>query len=482
MRAPRNLSVCRAARLLLVFAVGVASFGLNACSAPDRGLHLVGTVADTLTVVVVPAVGMPGVDLEAGFIPPTSSGSGAGAALGSVAGSVAGSGAGSAVGSGRATSVAIALTGLGTVLRVATTSVREGTRVAAGDPVVTLDDRILVAQVEVAKAAALTAAAQGPVLADRIHEVDDKRAELADRDRTLAKALATIASTRTTLTGTKSQLTANRTTLVANRAGLAATRAGLLSQQTALVALLATLPSDPSIPLPPGTPTRPEVQAQLAAVTAGIAKADGGLTQLDAGLAKVTTGLAQLADGLAQLTSKEREVRTGRETIAEGRATLADARRHLVALQTLADIAAQTASLAVTLAEQQRALTVVTTPVSGVVVATTTAGSLLPPGGVLLTIRADEPAVVTGWLAAAPELSVCLGNAARIRGDWMPPGTHLAATVTRIGDRADYPPSSHASDEVHLLRAVPVELTVPGWLPPGVPVDVVVDGCRVGST
>jgi hypothetical protein len=54
----------------------------------------------------------------------------------------------------------------------------------------------------------------------------------------------------------------------------------------------------------------------------------------------------------------------------------------------------------------------------------------------------------------------------------------LEAEITLIGDRADYPPTSFATDEVHLTRAVPVRLTLtrssgqPQPLPPGAPVDI----------
>jgi hypothetical protein len=50
--------------------------------------------------------------------------------------------------------------------------------------------------------------------------------------------------------------------------------------------------------------------------------------------------------------------------------------------------------------------------------------------------------------------------------------------ITLIGDRADYPPTAFATDEVHLTRAIPVRLTLtrssgqPQPLPPGAPVDI----------
>jgi hypothetical protein len=66
--------------------------------------------------------------------------------------------------------------------------------------------------------------------------------------------------------------------------------------------------------------------------------------------------------------------------------------------------------------------------------------------------------------------------------------------ITLIGDRADYPPTAFATDEVHLTRAVPVRLTLTSSsgqgqsLPPGSPVDIEIlpaanDGsCATGTS
>ncbi len=472
-RRPRSRATRGTAAAVFVVA---AALGVSGCGAREPGIRLVGTVQDSLSVVVVPAIGMPSVDLSAGFAPSSSGSTGTGAA-----GST-GTGAAGPAG-GRASAPALAVTGLGTVIRVATTTVREGSRVTAGQALATLDDRIVLAQVTVARAGAATAAAQLPVLDDRIGEIDDKRADLADKDQTLVDALATITATRATMTRTKAELTSNRATAAANRTALATNRSTLLAKQATLTQLLATLPTDPSIPLPPGTPTRAAVEAQLAAVTAGIAQADAGLARLDAALAQLTSGLAQLTTGLAQLDGKAAEVRTGRATIADGRSALADARSTLVGYQELARSGAQTAGVAVQVAEQQAALAVVTAPVSGVVVASAAPGDLLAPGATLVAIRADGPARVTAWIPAEGEPLACPGDRATIHGDWMPVGADLDAAVTIVGDRADYPPSSHATDEVHLLRALPVELTTTrGSLPAGAPVDIWLAGCRAGPS
>ena len=54
-------------------------------------------------------------------------------------------------------------------------------------------------------------------------------------------------------------------------------------------------------------------------------------------------------------------------------------------------------------------------------------------------------------------------------------------TISRILPEAQYPPTYHTTDEVHLTRAVPVEVTVSAGLPPGVPVDVQLSPCRTNE-
>ena len=65
-------------------------------------------------------------------------------------------------------------------------------------------------------------------------------------------------------------------------------------------------------------------------------------------------------------------------------------------------------------------------------------------------------------------------------GDWMT-GDGVPATLTRIGTRSDYPPTSVATEEVHLTRAVEVEFTATEHLPAGVPVDISITGCHAAA-
>ena len=83
---------------------------------------------------------------------------------------------------------------------------------------------------------------------------------------------------------------------------------------------------------------------------------------------------------------------------------------------------------------------------------------------------------MTAWLAPAELARVCTGDSATILGDWMTQG--VRATLTRIGTRSDYPPTSVATDEIHLTRAVEVEFTATQQLPAGVPVELTINSCH----
>ena len=73
-----------------------------------------------------------------------------------------------------------------------------------------------------------------------------------------------------------------------------------------------------------------------------------------------------------------------------------------------------------------------------------------------------------------------LGTEAEVRADWFPAGpggSPIRGSVTGISTRAEYPPTSYATSDIHLTRAIRVEITLSDTaeqpaLPPGTPVDV----------
>jgi multidrug resistance efflux pump len=490
--------------LVAVGGASVLALALGGCAQPSR-LDVVGTVRDDTVTVTVPALGAAPVDLDAGFATTpqaTTTRSPSAAAV-------------------------PALMGLGTVVGVRDIPVQEGDMVSAGDVVATLDDAQLVAQLEATQSAADVAAAQPAVVQGAIDRIDDKAAEIAGRRADVQEAIATLTAKRRALLTTRATLVETRGHLLDKRAALRRTRTDLRAQRAQLRAkksealdkraqlaqqvselqqLLAELPPDPATPLPPlppdtpVPPSRAQVLAAIAQAEAGMAQVDAGVAQIDPALVKVdegvqalTSGLARIDAGLDRTGAGLARIRTGLPTIDAGLATardgraqlddatakLVDARRELRHRKDQAEIAARTARIAVQVARRTLGDATVTAPADGVVVRAAAPGDVLAPGAALVSIRPDAPSRATVWLAPDELSQVCVGDSATLHGDWMPAGTSAPARLTRIGQRWYYPPSWHVTDEVHLTRALPVEVTAStGALPAGVPVDITIDGCR----
>jgi multidrug resistance efflux pump len=375
--------------------VAVAALALVAtgCSAPSTAVTAVGTVVDDPTIVSVPA-----------------------------------------------------LTDASATKRIDTVAAAEGDTVRAGQELARIDDAVLVAQVDAAKADQKVAHAQVDVLTSAIAKTYESAADVADARSDVKDAISTLKSTRAKLLSTRSQLKKTRTQLV-----------------TKLAAAEKLLANYPPVPVP-GVPSKQELTAAIAQLRAGIAKIDAGLATIAKALPKLSAGLKKADDGLVKL--------------ADADAKITDARRQLVDARELARIAATASAIPVSLAELQKTLAVVTSPVDGTVLSIAAAGDQLASGATLARIRTDEPSKVTAWLADDQLARVCEGDAATLAGDWMPAGTTMGATLTRIGTDYTYPPSNTTTDEVHLTRAVEVQLTATGTLPAGVPVELTISGCR----
>ncbi|MDQ7993363.1 MAG: hypothetical protein AAGC63_09645 [Propionicimonas sp.] len=77
---------------------------------------------------------------------------------------------------------------------------------------------------------------------------------------------------------------------------------------------------------------------------------------------------------------------------------------------------------------------------------------------------------------------MCVGDAAGVHADWMAAGEQAAAELTWVATAARFPPTSQATDEVHLTRAFLVELTTTADLPAGAPVSVSIQPCRATAS
>jgi len=412
-------------------AAALACAALAGC-APGGSVYA-GRVVDDAFTVQAAALAVPAADLNAGFAGTQ------GAAGGMTGGGLSGASARSTV------STIAATTGIGSVARVARVAVRPGDVVVAGQELAVFETGVLSANVALAHAAQASARAQVPVIDSAIDSARSANARLSTTRTTVRDAIAK-------LTTTRAQLADKLATLKA----LAAALKRSSGRQTGSPAP-GRIPTG-TVPLgktPGGTLSRPTggapSPAQLRATIA----------QLEAGIAKLDTGLARARAGLTKLSA--------------ARSTLADARVQLRDLRDLVGLAADASVLGVRAAEYQRSLATVSAPIGGVVVRVASAGDVLAPGATVAVIRRAGDERVTTWIAPAELGNVHIGGAVRVRVDWAT-GTRRGR-VSVIGTRADYPPTSYPTKDVHLTRAMPIEVVmddgVRGFsLPPGAPVDV----------
>jgi multidrug resistance efflux pump len=390
------------------------------CGRNDR-VELTGNVANDVVAVQAPSVPVPSPDLGAGF--GTSS---------------TGSEAASA-GSRSTTPTATGITSLGSFARVTSVKVRPGDPVSAGQLIAVLDTELLDANIRAAQAAQRVAQAKVPVVDAALDELATTRGD--------------IASSRSTVRGTISDLRA--------------TRARLAAQLATLEATLKRVESLPGGGRPPGgvPTTMPPGGVPPGGVPPGgipdPAKLRAGIAQLRTAIARIDAGLAQAESGLGKL--------------ATASAKLSDARTQLQHLRELAAIAASASVVGIDLARYQRSLAEVTSPVEGVVVSVVSDGDVVAPGATIAQVRRAGPSRVTAWLAPGDLPGVSVGTKASVTADWLK--RPIPGVVTRIAGRADYPPTSSATKEVHLTRAVPIEITIDRGqqeLPPGAPVDITI--------
>lgn len=411
---------------VVVAALVLTALGASGCTAGPAELVIAGNVSDRVETVAAPLLVTPAVSLDAGFTDSTGPTS-------PVTGRTSTN-----------TSATATLLGIGSTVRIAEVLVAEGDTVRAGQELARVDDAQLRAQLAVSRADAKAAAAQVDLLAAAIDDVDDKAAEVADKQRDVADAIDELTSTRAKLVKTRRELKQN----------LPKARAGLKQIEAALAAL------------PPGVPPPPELVAQQKKLKAAVKQMEAGLKQLNQALPKLDQGLRKARDGQRQLK--------------DAAAELADARAQLRDLKELAGIAADAGSVPVELARTQLGLTELSSPVAGVVVSIAAAGDQFAPGATVATVRETAPSRVTAWLSPAQLGRVCAGDAATLTGDWLSAG--VPATLSKLGTRAEYPPTPVSTEEVHLTRAVEVEFTATEQLPAGLPVEISIDGCNLAAT
>lgn len=410
--------------LLAVATAGALAVAVAGCTEAPSALVVSGTVVDRLQAVVVPDLGVPAVNLDAGFSSLT--------------------GRTDPV-TGRTSpnlSTVGATYGFGSFVRLAELKVAVGDTVRVGQQLVTVDTSTHEAQLAAAKADAAVATAQVGLLADAIDTTYDKQADVEDAKAEVSEAIDKLRDGRAKLRKAKATIKKN----------LPLARNGLAQVEAAIAGL------------PPGVPVPAELLAKQRELTAAIKGMEAGLKKINANLPTLAKGLNKAKAGLRKLN--------------DALADLADARGSLRDLKELAALQAEAMKVPIDVVRAQLALAELSSPADGVVVSTVSPGASLAPGATAVSIRESGASRVTAWLAPSQLAKVCQGDPATLTGDWMPAGAGLEARLTRIGTRADYPPTSVATEEIHLTRAVEVEFTATEQLPAGMPVELNIQGCH----
>lgn len=433
----------------------VATLVLSGCqsAAPDSITATGRVLADTVSV-QAPALSVPPIDLDAGFLTPADSPAN--------------------------TSTVPVLLSLGAGQRVAVIEARIGDHVTAGDVLLRFDDSALAAQVRIAEAGRAVAAARIGVIDAGLDTTNDTESDLKDKRTEVADGMAKATDTRAGLIAKRDDARAAKAKLPEQ---LAAVEKNLGEQTSALAdtqnqlaqvrSTLAGLPED----APPET-RDPLLRAE-AGLTDAVTKLTDGISRLTAARGEITASQArltkvidQLTVGIATVDTNLAKARDGLREIDDGLTQVGDARAALNRNRKLAAAAEDPASVQAAKVAKEQA--VVRAPADGIVTAIAHLGDVVAPGATIATIARPALVVLT-WLAPEQAARVCVSAPVSVSLDSLP--SPLAGQVSRILPLATYPPTYHATDQVHLTRAVPVEVTVPSALPPGVPADLQLSSC-----
>ena len=352
----------------------------------------------------------------------------------------------------------------------------EGDEVDAGDPLVTIEGRELLAQIDQARAAVEGARARvtqaRAALALQIRQVDAQVAQ--------ARAAADVARERVGQAGETQTLTAGQSTQAVRQA-----EAALAASQDSSRAARSTVD---------------RTQRDLARIEALFREGAVSAQQVDAARAAFASAQAQYEASLAlvrqseatlrlarenqrQVEIRERDVRAARSQVRQAEANVALARageetiaqRRAVVAAAEAAVAQAQAGLRVLLTQQQNL--VITSPLSGVVlVEHARAGEVVAAGAPILTV-ADLREVWIRLYVPLPRLGeITLGQRADVTTDALP-GRTFTGTVTEISQQAEFTPRNVQTSEERVKLVFAVKVTLPNTerlLKPGMPADAVI--------
>ena len=352
----------------------------------------------------------------------------------------------------------------------------EGDVVRAGTPLVTIEGRELLAQIDQARAAVdaararLAQAQSALALQQRLLEAQIAQAEAGvDGARTrLEQAEETRDLTARQVAEGVSQAEAAVETARANSEAAKVNRDKAARDLARLQALYRD-----------GAISAQQVDAARAAHDAARAQYEASLKVVRQ--AEVARQLARV--NLKQVEIRERDVAAAEAQVRQAEAALRTARAGEETLaQRRADVAAAAAQVAQAEAGARLLLTqqqnlIVTSPIDGVVIAKhASAGEIVAAGAPILTV-ADLDAVWVRLFIPLPHLGkVGLGQAVEVQTDAFP-GRTFTGAVTEIAQRAEFTPKNVQTQEerVKLVFAVKVTIPNPGHLlKPGMPADAVI--------
>ena len=352
----------------------------------------------------------------------------------------------------------------------------EGDEVRSGAPLVTIEGRELLAQIEQARAvveAARAHVAQArAALALQIRQVDAQVAQ--------ARAAADVARERVSQAGETQTLTAGQSAqgvhqaeaaLAASQDSSRAARSAVERTQRDLVRIEALFRE--------GAVSAQQVDAARAAFTTAQAQYEASLDMV--AQAEATLSLAR--ENQRQVEIREHDVRAARSQVrqADANVALARAGEEMIA-QRRADVAA--AEAAVTQAEAglrvlltQRQNLVITSPLTGVVlVQHARAGEVVATGAPILTV-ADLREVWIRLYIPLPRLGqIAFGQRAEVTTDALP-GRTFTGRVTEVSQQAEFTPRNVQTPEERVKLVFAVKVTLPNTerlLKPGMPADAVI--------
>lgn len=437
-------------------AVAAVVLALTACQQPDDGtIAATGrVVADTVSV-QAPALAVPRVSLDAGFVTPP--------------------------GAPAAASTVPALLSLGAAQRVSAVEVQLGDHVEEGDVLLRFDDAALAAQERVAEADVAVAKAQVAVIDAAVDTTHDKESDLRDTREEVEDGIAEGKSARADLVEKRddaraaaAKLPKQLATVEKNLRDLTAKRKDAEKQLREVEATLEALPAEtPAEQRAPLLEAQKKLNAGLKELKAGVAKLNTARKKITDAQSQLRKAIPQLTKGIATVDDKLAEARDAVKKIDKAITKLEDARATLKRNRRLAVIAADDTT--VNRAGTAREQAVVRAPADGVVADIARVGDVVAPGATVAEITRPALVVLT-WLAPEQAARACLDAPATVAVDSLT--APIDGRISRILPLAAYPPSYHATDQVHLTRAVPVEVTLDAALPPGAPADLHLSSCQ----